>query len=185
MQASLFSEAAPRRVRHRSAEAAQRKAVWNKAWRLKNAAALASRRKAYRQRHREKEAACTKAWKQRNREKVAALTKAHQLAAYGMSWHEYQRRLDAQGGACAICRTEKPGGNGRWHVDHDHRCCPRAGSCGRCVRGLLCLRCNLGLGYFGDSAERLLAAYEYLGLATSALGVAHVGEDHLTGSVRM
>jgi len=28
------------------------------------------------------------------------------------------------------------------HVDHDHNCCNGVKSCGKCVRGIICNRCN-------------------------------------------
>lgn len=59
-------------------------------------------------------------------------------------------------GLCHICRDE-PGTS----IDHDHSCCV-AWSCGACVRGLLCSRCNSGLGYFRDSSINLAAAARYL-----------------------
>jgi len=43
-------------------------------------------------------------------------------------------------------------------VDHNHACCPEKRSCGKCRRGLLCLRCNIGLGYIESMAE-LARAY--------------------------
>jgi len=60
-----------------------------------------------------------------------------------------------QDARCAICHTADPGGHGQWTIDHDHRCCPGIGSCGQCVRGLLCGQCNLMLGYANDQPERL------------------------------
>jgi hypothetical protein len=78
---------------------------------------------------------------------------------YGLSADAYARLLADQGGVCAICgqAPEK-----EWHVDHDHSCCPAEKSCGACVRGLLCKRCNQGLGHFDDDPERLISAAEYL-----------------------
>jgi hypothetical protein len=44
------------------------------------------------------------------------------------------------------------------HIDHDHRCCPGRTACGKCVRGLLCNRCNLLLGMV-ESEPHLIPAY--------------------------
>ncbi len=75
-------------------------------------------------------------------------------------WHDDQ--LARQGGHCAICPRTEPGGRGYWHIDHDHRHCPGDSGCIECVRGLLCSRCNVGIGMLGDSVTVLQAAIQYL-----------------------
>jgi len=83
------------------------------------------------------------------------------LAAYGVTPEWYAETLEAQAGACAICRGAcKTGDN--FAVDHDHRCCPALPLCGKCSRGLLCRSCNLGIGNLADDVDRVLAAAHYL-----------------------
>lgn len=96
----------------------------------------------------------------RSRRKPAP--RIYTIRKYGITETQYQQLLDSQGGACAICLCPSPTGQGAWHIDHDHSCCPGAGSCGACVRGLLCNKCNAGLGYFKDDPARLLSAVNYL-----------------------
>ncbi len=75
--------------------------------------------------------------------------KSQQLSwVYGITLDDFERILEEQGGLCAICR-EPPRGE-RLYVDHDHACCPGRRSCGRCVRGLLCHRCNSHLAFIED-----------------------------------
>ena len=81
---------------------------------------------------------------------------------YGLTGEDFAAILAGQGGACAICRMNEPGGQGGWHLDHDHTCCSGKTLCGDCTRGVLCARCNLGLGQFRDSVTSLLAAAEYV-----------------------
>lgn len=96
---------------------------------------------------------------QRNRDVYAARNLRHK---HGLTLDEYDAMLAIQGGGCAVCGTDRPGGRGRFHVDHDHACCPGEKSCSACVRGLLCSGCNVGLGSFNDDVDRLTAAVAYL-----------------------
>lgn len=90
-----------------------------------------------------------------NRDHELALMRRRDLRRnYGIEVEEYDAMLVAQNGVCAIC--EQPCVSGRrLAVDHDHRT--------NRVRGLLCSRCNQGLGLFGDDPERMRAAIAYLG----------------------
>lgn len=76
---------------------------------------------------------------------------------YGIDVSELLRDQDFR---CGICNTEINESSA--HVDHDHVCCPGQKTCGKCVRGLLCVACNKGLGFFRDSTENLSNAVKYL-----------------------
>ena len=84
------------------------------------------------------------------------------MGRLGMTPERYEEMLASQGGVCAICRGDDPGTGKRFAIDHDHSCCPGRRSCGKCVRGLLCQKCNRGLGLFNDDPERLEAAVRFL-----------------------
>lgn len=71
---------------------------------------------------------------------------------FGISLSEYLRILDEQNGVCFICLGVDK--DKRLAVDHDH-------SNGK-VRGLLCHKCNWGLGLFRDNINSLNRAVEYL-----------------------
>lgn len=71
----------------------------------------------------------------------------------------YQQLVEDQNNRCAICgqpenRTHPDGRPYRLAIDHDHDT--------SLVRGLLCTRCNQGLGYFADSIDLLASAVLYL-----------------------
>ena len=78
---------------------------------------------------------------------------------YDMTQESFNELYESQGGLCAICEVSLADS---MHVDHDHSCCTGENTCGKCVRGLLCMSCNTGLGKFRDSRELLLKAAEYL-----------------------
>ena len=87
-------------------------------------------------------------------------TKRQNLVRYGVTPETFDALCEVQGNRCPICglsfsepldvggKMKKP------HIDHDHY----TGA----VRGILCGRCNAGLGCFNDNPERLHAAAEYL-----------------------
>jgi hypothetical protein len=79
---------------------------------------------------------------------------------YGISVEKVEEMLRDQDDQCAICLVPFDGKTP--DIDHDHSCCPGQKACGKCVRGLLCHGCNVGLGYFGDAVVRLRAAISYL-----------------------
>ena len=86
-----------------------------------------------------------------NPEKVRENSRRQSLRRkYGISQEDYEARLRAQGGACAICgATDR-----KLVVDHNHQT-------GR-VRGILCFNCNLMIGHCGEIVATLEKAAKYL-----------------------
>lgn len=95
-------------------------------------------------------------------------TKDSRIAmAYGIDAATYRRMLEEQGHACRIClkhetATHQSGTLRRLSVDHDHKCCPGKKSCGKCVRGLLCARCNSAIGLVDEDLAVIDRMAEYL-----------------------
>lgn len=83
---------------------------------------------------------------------------------YKLTLEDYNEILAAQGGVCGICKKDEPrrGNDEFFSVDHDHDHCPGERSCGKCTRGLLCYKCNTGIGYLEDDPDRLRAAADYI-----------------------
>lgn len=74
---------------------------------------------------------------------------------YGITPEDYDQMVMTQCGLCAICGEPETVKKGMLAVDHDH-------DTGE-IRGLLCARCNSGLGLLQDDPERVTSALAYLG----------------------
>lgn len=72
---------------------------------------------------------------------------------YGITEDIYNKMLETQKYACAICKTTDSGTRD-WHIDHCHTTL--------IVRGILCHRCNILLGHAKDNPEILKQAIQYL-----------------------
>lgn len=108
--------------------------------------------KALHRRDPAKHAAYNRGWDKRNPDKKADTQLKGRL---GVPHGTYAEMLLAHEGRCAICGTDKPGDRiRRFHVDHD----ARTGK----IRGLLCGRCNTGIGQFLHDPHRLKQAIAYL-----------------------
>ena len=89
------------------------------------------------------------------------------IRKYGINREDYNKILEKQNDVCAICKMPEDSKTTAIDksrkrflcVDHDHSK-EHLGS--KMVRGLLCLKCNHGLGCFKDSPEILRTAAEYL-----------------------
>jgi hypothetical protein len=94
----------------------------------------------------------TTKYAQKNKTELSKKAMTRQrLIRYGLTKEEHNAMVLLQNNVCAICN--EPNGK-TLHVDHDHKT-------GR-VRGLLCTRCNSGIGFFKDDINYLANAIKYL-----------------------
>jgi hypothetical protein len=91
-------------------------------------------------------------WNKENPEKAKSASIAtSRKIRFGISREDYQQMLVDQNNSCAICKKEIG-----WEAAVDH--CHTTGK----IRGLLCRKCNLGLGGFKDNIETIRKAIEYV-----------------------
>jgi hypothetical protein len=119
--------------------------------------------KKYYHANKEKIKAYYKKWDENNKDRrLANARKATLKSVYGITEADYEAMQEAQNNLCAICnkpqselRNKYVGSpTKRLDIDHCHKT--------NIVRGLLCRRCNTGIGLFFESPELLNKAVEYL-----------------------
>lgn len=72
---------------------------------------------------------------------------------YGLTVEDWIRLYNAQEGRCILCHRSF-GAKRLPNVDHNH-------ATGE-VRGLLCVWCNVAIGYMHEAADWFYAAWQYL-----------------------
>ena len=73
---------------------------------------------------------------------------------FGITEKEYVDMFNLQQGKCKICNTHRNKLNENLFVDHCHK--------SNKIRGLLCRKCNAGLGIFKDNTDIINSALKYL-----------------------
>lgn len=74
-----------------------------------------------------------------------------------LSKEKYEELLSVYNGKCHACKDRIA-----TNIDHDHNCCNKSRSCGKCVRGVLCSQCNTALGLLQDSRQKIKNLLEYI-----------------------
>ncbi len=142
----------------------------HRAYYLANREKCCNRSKVYCAKHREERRRYAKLYRAthqqylkdyrlKNKEEVSRYRVAYERKRnYGMSQKQFDIMLKKQSGACAICKKPETaqyrGKPRRLSVDHDHST--------KKIRGLLCSRCNLGIGLFMHNKDLLEKAILYL-----------------------
>ena len=93
-----------------------------------------------------------KVWGNRNPEaRVRAAANSHLKRKYGVTLDWYEDQVKQRDGNCDMCHKVP---SKALCVDHEH-------ATGR-IRGLLCDKCNIALGLFGDNVETIKRAITYV-----------------------
>lgn len=88
------------------------------------------------------------------REHRKILDRTRALKSFGLTTEHYDAMFNKQEGKCAICGIHQSELKPALCIDHNHQT--------NKIRGLLCGKCNRGLGYLNDSIDLLQAAINYL-----------------------
>ena len=128
--------------------------IQHKEYHKRNADRLNARSRSYYRADRGKATRRRREYRRKNRSKVNRNSLNWRIKReFGITLDHRDEMLNAQGGGCAICGTKNWSIKGPV-IDHDHK----TGT----IRGILCSKCNTGLGMFGDDPVRVLKSAAYL-----------------------
>lgn len=127
---------------------------YNREWRKRNPEKCKISSQKYRAKNRDKINKQTKKYWDAHPEEFRQKQLRRKLKIYGITPQIYNDIFEKQNGVCAICGNIQDRKNRKMlAVDHCH-------NTGK-VRGLLCDKCNIGLGHF-DNVKDLELAINYL-----------------------
>ena len=101
-----------------------------------------------------KEKAKARKWRKENPDKARMIDRRSILKKYGITPEKYDSILITQNKQCGICKKPASKFKRNLSVDHNHET-------GK-IRGLLCNKCNRGIGNFNDDVEIMNRGAEYL-----------------------
>jgi len=128
----------------------EKELAYSKTYRAEHGEEMNRKRRGYRAEHGEAVRTMEKKYNAIHRKEKNAQKR---FQTYGLSQSAFDTMLTNQGHVCAICG--KAPWNGRNpHVDHDHKT-------GK-IRGILCNRCNVGVGMVLDDPKIARAMADYL-----------------------
>jgi len=143
--------------------------AYAKKYRKENAEKRKKQAKQYHEKNRKRILKYQAQYREKNREELRKKGRQYskdnheQIKKYGRKWHlkdkynlsheEWLKIWNNQNGKCAICKIAFPSPSDAC-VDHNHET-------GK-IRGLLCIKCNAGIGYLNDDPKITSMATEYL-----------------------
>lgn len=119
-----------------------------------NKESIKQKSKEYYNKNKKKISKSGKKYRLENKEKIKQRDWKYNLKKYNLTENEYYEILNNQNGCCKICKTNQIDLNTPLHIDHSHET-------GK-IRGLLCNKCNQGLGLFNDDILLLTESIKYL-----------------------
>jgi len=73
---------------------------------------------------------------------------------YKLDEEQYYKFIE---NGCLVC-----GSSDNLCIDHDHSCCPGTNTCGKCLRGTLCRRCNVAEGLYKNDPQNAMNLVKYM-----------------------
>jgi hypothetical protein len=135
----------------------EKEKAYRKKYRLCHTERIKEQTKIYYHKHKERLNAYSTLWQKQHKE---ARKQQHYKKKYGITLEDYNKILDSQSGICAICQQTEVISTGKTKkinplgIDHCHKT-------GR-IRGLLCSKCNIGLGFLEKLTVPIERYFNYL-----------------------
>ncbi len=129
---------------------------YEKQWRIKNKKKVKKHKKEYNEKHKNQR----KEYLNKNKEKIKIVKRKYdklvRFKNHNITEEQYIEIFNKQKGRCNICGKHQDELKTALHIDHNHLT-------GK-IRGLLCMKCNRGIGYLNDNIDLLLKAIDHLNL---------------------